>query len=82
MARYEYQTSKSGHRRYVRVDDARQPAITVRPTVRPVPLIAADLHPDRSDHTKAQLATEADSRGLDTSGNKPDILARLEASDG
>ena len=38
-------------------------------------------HPDRSEATKAELIAEAETRGLDVSGNKPDILARLEASD-
>lgn len=33
------------------------------------------------DMTKAELIAEADARGLDTSGNKPDILARIEAHD-
>lgn len=49
------------------------------PVVEPVVRVT---HPDRSEATKAELIAEAEARGLDTSGNKPDILARLEASDG
>lgn len=80
MARYEWQPTKAG-RRFVRIDDSNPRPAAATVVFRPAPLAAVNLHPDRSEFTKAGLIAAAESRGLDTSGNKPDILARLVASD-
>jgi hypothetical protein len=62
----------------------RPPRVVIEPTpeLEPVEPEAIPEPPDFSDLTKAELIAEAEDRGLDTSGNKPDIIERLEASDG
>lgn len=72
MARYEWQTTRGG-RRYVRVDDPRQPAITVPVARGPVLRSFVGL-------PKPDLIAAAEERGLDTSGTKADLIERL--SDG
>ena len=52
----------------------------VRDRSAPVEEPAADEAPDLESLTKAELVAEAEARGLDTSGNKADLLERL--SDG
>lgn len=40
-----------------------------------------ETEPERSEETKAELQAELDERGLPTSGNKADLVARLEEAD-
>lgn len=60
------------------VDEERQPLLDLdAPAATPPPAAPADDEVDLSKATKAQLVAAADAAGVDSSGTKAELLARL-----
>lgn len=78
----EWETTTVGGRKVLRRRPVRYHAGDTTTATASVTVEASVDEPGAyDDMTKAELIEEADARGLDTSGNKPDILARIEADD-
>jgi hypothetical protein len=82
MARYRMVGRRADS---VRVDDLRavRPEESGGQTVEPDPVVeqqpvAAEQAPDYDEMKKDELIALAEQRGIDSSGNKPDIIARLK----
>jgi hypothetical protein len=83
MARYRMVGRRADS---VRVDDLRavRPEESDGQTVEPDPVVeqqpveAEQAAPDYDEMKKDELIALAEERGIDSSGNKPDIIARLK----
>jgi hypothetical protein len=76
MARYRMVGRRADS---VKVDDLRavRPEESGGQTVEPEPVVAEQA-PDFDEMKKDELVALAEERGIDSSGNKPDIIARLK----